>query len=40
MEELKSRISSVEGDKKIAFAGLFEIYGKQEALNDEEDKEI
>ena len=29
-QELKSRISEVKGDEKIAFAALFQLYEKQE----------
>lgn len=39
-EELKKKISEVKGDQKVAFAALFELYGKQEEIDDEETKEI
>lgn len=39
-EELKAKITGIEGDKKIAFAAMFELYGKQQEIDDEEEKEI
>lgn len=39
-EELKSRIGQVEGEKKVAFAAMFELFGKQEDIDLEEEKEI